>query len=59
MDQANLKIVSIDQDRDKGVVALGGHVAAEAGKKNAEGMARSIAGGQVVADQIAVLPPGR
>jgi hypothetical protein len=56
LDQANLKTVSIDQDRDKGVMTLCGHVAAEAGKKNAKGMARSIADGQVVADQIAVLP---
>ena len=28
LDQAGLKAVSVSQDRDKGVVTLGGHVAA-------------------------------
>ena len=58
LDQAGLKKVSITQDRDKGVVTLGGHVAADGDKAQAEGIARSIAGGQVVSDQIAVVPPG-
>jgi hypothetical protein len=30
LDQAGLKDVSVSQDRDKGVVTLGGHVAADA-----------------------------
>jgi osmotically-inducible protein OsmY len=55
---ANLKDVSVGQDRDKGVVTLGGHVATDADRGQAESIARSIAGNQVVADQIAVLPPG-
>jgi osmotically-inducible protein OsmY len=58
LDQANLKTVSIDQDRQKGVITLGGHVAADADKAQAETLARSIAGSQVVSDQIAVLPLG-
>jgi len=58
LDQAGLKDVSIDQDRDKGVVTLGGHVAAERDKSQAESIARSIAGTQVVSNQIAVIPPG-
>jgi hyperosmotically inducible periplasmic protein len=58
LNQAGLKDVSISQDRDKGVVTLGGHVAADADKSQAEGIARSFAGPQVVADQIAVVPPG-
>jgi osmotically-inducible protein OsmY len=58
LDQANLKTVSIDQDRQKGVITLGGHVAADADKAQAETIARSIAGTQVVSDQIAVLPLG-
>jgi len=58
LDQAGLKDVSIDQDRDKGVVTLGGHVAADADKSQAESIARSIAGNQVVANQIAVVPVG-
>ena len=58
LDQSGLKDVSVSQDRDKGVVPLGGHVAADADKAQAESIANSIAGGQVVADQIAVMPPG-
>jgi hyperosmotically inducible protein len=58
LDQANLKDVSVSQDRDKGVVTLGGHVAAEGDKSQAESIAKSIAGGQVVSNQIAVIPPG-
>jgi hyperosmotically inducible periplasmic protein len=58
LDQAGFKKVSIDQDRDKGVVTLGGQVAADADKAQAETLARSLAGGEVVADQIAVLPSG-
>jgi len=58
LDQAGLKKVSINQDREKGVVVLGGQVAADGDKTQAEGIARSIAGGQVVSDQIAVVPVG-
>jgi osmotically-inducible protein OsmY len=58
LDQSGLKDVSVSQDRDKGVVTLGGHVAADAEKAQAESIASSLAAGQVVADQIAVMPPG-
>jgi hyperosmotically inducible protein len=58
LDEAGLKNVSVTQDRDKGVVTLGGNVAAEGDKSQAESIAKSIATGQVVADQIAVIPPG-
>ena len=58
LDKAGYKDVSISQDRDKGVVTLGGHVAAEADKSQAESIAKSIAGTEVVANQIAVIPPG-
>jgi hyperosmotically inducible protein len=57
LDQANLKDVSVNQDRDKGVVTLGGHVAAENDKVQAESIAKPIAAGQVVSNQIAVIPP--
>jgi osmotically-inducible protein OsmY len=56
--QAGLKDVSVNQDRDKGVVTLGGHVTSDADKAQAESIAQSSALGQVVANQIAVLPPG-
>jgi len=58
LNQAKLKTVSVSQDRDKGVVTLGGHVAADADKSQAEAIATSVAGGQVVSDQIAVIPVG-
>jgi hyperosmotically inducible periplasmic protein len=58
LDQAGLKDVSTSQDRDKGVVTLGGHVAADRDKSRAESIARSTAGAQVVSNQIAVIPPG-
>ena len=58
LDQAGLKSVSVSQDRDKGVVTLTGNVAADSDKSQAESIAASIAAGQVVSNQIAVVPPG-
>jgi hyperosmotically inducible periplasmic protein len=58
LDQANLKSVSVSQDRDKGVVTLTGNVATDSDKAQAESIAKSNAAGQVVADEIAVVPPG-
>jgi hyperosmotically inducible protein len=58
LDQAGLKAVSVSQDRDKGVVTLGGQVASESDKTQAETIAKSLAGTQVVANQIAVIPVG-
>ena len=56
--RSGFKDVSVAQDRDKGVVTLKGSVASDAGKAQAESIAKSIAAGQVVANEIAVLPPG-
>src|ERR1700680_2313877 len=58
LDQTGLKDVSVSQDRDKGVVTLGGQVPTDSDKAQAEAVAQSLAGSQVVADQIAVIPPG-
>jgi hyperosmotically inducible protein len=58
LDQAGFKKVSVEEDRGKGVVTLGGNVGADADKAQAEALAKSLAGGEVVADQIAVLPLG-
>ena len=58
LDQAGLKKVSVAQDRDKGVVTLSGSVESDGNKAQAEDIAKSFAGGQVVSDQIAVVPPG-
>jgi hyperosmotically inducible protein len=56
LDQAGLKDVSVSQDRDKGVVTLSGHVPSDGDKAQAESIAKSIAGGQVVSNQIGVIP---
>jgi hyperosmotically inducible periplasmic protein len=58
LDQSGYKDVSVSQDRDKGVVKLTGHVAADNDKAQAEQLARALAPGQVVADEIIVLPVG-
>jgi hyperosmotically inducible protein len=58
LDQSGYKDVSVSQDRDKGVVTLTGTVATESDKAQAEAIAKSGAGAQVVSDQIAVRPPG-
>lgn len=58
LDEAGLKDVSESQDRDKGVITLSGKVAAEADKQRAEAIAKIYAGTQVIANQVAVLPPG-
>jgi osmotically-inducible protein OsmY len=55
---AGMKDVSVSQDREKGVITLGGHVATDGAKAEAEITAKSMAGSQVVSNQIAVLPPG-
>jgi len=56
--EAGLKDVSVSQDRDKGVVTLKGNVPGEGDKARAESIAKSFASGQIVANEIAVLPPG-
>jgi osmotically-inducible protein OsmY len=58
LDDAGLRDVSVAQDRDKGIVTLGGHVATDADKSRAESAAQSLATNQVVANQIAILPAG-
>jgi len=58
LDKAGLKAVSVDQDRTKGVVTLGGKVPTESEKSQAAAIATSMAGGQVVANQIEVVTPG-
>ena len=57
LDQSGLKDVKVSQDRAKGVVTLDGQVPSDMDKSQAETIAKSIAVGQVVADQIAVIPP--
>jgi osmotically-inducible protein OsmY len=56
LDQAGLNDVTVTQDRDKGVVTLGGKVPVDNAKAQAEAIAKGLAGAQVVANEIAVLP---
>jgi len=58
LDQAGLKDVSVSQDRDKGVVTLSGTTRSDSDRMQAESIAKSIASGEVVADQVAVRTPG-
>jgi hyperosmotically inducible periplasmic protein len=58
LDQAGFKDVTVGEDRDKGIVTLGGQVASDSDKSQAESLAKSLAGAQVVANQIAVVPTG-
>jgi hyperosmotically inducible periplasmic protein len=58
LDQAGFKDVTVSQDRDKGIVTLSGQVASDNDKSQAESVAKSLAGAQVVANQIAVIPKG-
>ena len=58
LDQAGLRDVSVSQDRDKNVVTLTGNVATDNERTQAESIARSIAGTQVVANEVGVRPAG-
>jgi hyperosmotically inducible protein len=57
LDQSGLKNVSMSEDRDKGVVTIGGNVATDAEKTQAQSIAQSEAAGLVVSNQVAVIPP--
>jgi len=59
LDRGGLKEVTVSQDREKGIVTLGGQVETESDKLQAESLAKTLASGQVVADQIAVIPLGK
>jgi osmotically-inducible protein OsmY len=58
LDEGGLNDVSISQDRDKGVVTLGGKVRTDDDKARAESIAKSIAGNEVVSNEIGVRPNG-
>jgi hyperosmotically inducible protein len=47
LDQAGLKDVTVSQDRDKGIVTLGGQVASENDKSQAKSLAKSLAGSRL------------
>jgi osmotically-inducible protein OsmY len=55
---AGFKGISVSQDREKGVVRLSGNVTDENSRQRAGAIASSLAQGQVVANQIALVTPG-
>jgi osmotically-inducible protein OsmY len=57
LEQAGFKDVTVKHDQDKGVVRLEGNVPSEADKVRAESIAKAQAKGEVVANEIAVVPP--
>jgi hyperosmotically inducible protein len=58
LDQAHIDDVSVDQDREKGVVTLKGSVASDAEKAQAAAIAKAAAPRDVIANEIRVLPAG-
>ena len=58
LDQAGLNDVKVSDDRDKAVVTLSGNVGSDDDKARAESITRSVAGNQVVANEIGVRPNG-
>jgi hyperosmotically inducible periplasmic protein len=58
LDNAGLKNVDVDEDRDKGVLTLKGKVGTEDEKMSAEQAAKSAAPGVVVANEISIEPQG-
>ncbi len=55
LDQAGYQDVKVSQDREKGVITLTGQVSADNDKFQAETIAESLYGTQVMANQIAVV----
>jgi hyperosmotically inducible protein len=58
LDQAGLKSVKVSEDRNKGVVTLGGSVESADQKAQAENVAKRASGGLIVANEISIEPPG-
>ncbi len=57
MTSNNLGVVSVSQDRDKGVMTLKGDVESDAKKAQAESVARQAAPDYTIANEIGVRPP--
>src|SRR5229473_7888742 len=58
LEQADLKDVTVEEDRDKNTITLGGTVHSENAKQQAAEVAKAAAGNRVVANEIAVRPVG-
>lgn len=58
LQQAELQDVSVDEDRDKNTITLGGKVHSENARTHAEQVARAAAGTRIIANEISVQPVG-
>lgn len=56
--QADLKDVTVSEDRDKNTITLGGTVHSDDAKQRAGEVARTAAGDRVVANEVSVQPVG-
>jgi osmotically-inducible protein OsmY len=59
LDAAGLKDVTIAHNSDKDIFTLGGQVISSDQKAQAEALTKYLANGEVVANQIAIIPPGQ
>ena len=58
LEQGDLKDVTVDEDRDKNLVTLGGTVHSEDAKTRAAEVAKSAAPNRVIANEISIQPVG-
>lgn len=58
LEQADLKDVTVSEDRDKNTITLGGKVHSENAKQQAGEVAQATAGNRIVANEISVQPVG-
>jgi hyperosmotically inducible protein len=58
LEQVDLKGVTVDEDRDKNTITLGGKVHSENAKQQAAEVAQAAAGNRIIANQISVEPVG-
>ncbi len=58
LEQADIKDVTVSEDRDKNTITLGGTLHSDDAKRNAGDVAKASAGERVVANEISVEPLG-
>ncbi len=58
LEQAELKDVSVSEDKDRNTITLGGTVHSDDAKQKAGDIAKANAGGRIVANEVSVQPVG-
>jgi len=58
LEQADVKDVTVSEDKDKNTITLGGTVHSENARDNAGNIAHALAGTRIVANEISVQPVG-